>query len=78
MLGHLFGTFEGWPKFELLGIEMATTNSILDPWIYIIFRRETFNLVRRVYYMCRCMKGNFQQYSTDGVSSQIKSDMTSV
>ncbi|XP_062615781.1 prostaglandin E2 receptor EP4 subtype-like [Saccostrea cucullata] len=29
MLGRLSGTFKGTQKFELLGIEMATTNSII-------------------------------------------------
>lgn len=69
MLGHLFGTFEGWPSFELLGIEMATTNSIIDPWIYIIFRKETFSLAQTLYYKCLCIKRN-----TQSTGYQLRSD----
>lgn len=56
MLRHLIGIHESSPSFELLGIEMATANSVIDPWIYIIFRRETFTLIRRVYYTCTCTR----------------------
>uniref|UniRef100_K1QBA9 Prostaglandin E2 receptor EP4 subtype n=1 Tax=Magallana gigas TaxID=29159 RepID=K1QBA9_MAGGI len=56
MLQHLIGIHENSPSFELLGIEMATANSVIDPWVYIIFRRETFTLIRRAYYTCTCTR----------------------
>ncbi|XP_061191571.1 prostaglandin E2 receptor EP4 subtype-like [Saccostrea echinata] len=78
MLGHLTGTFEGTPSFELLGIEMATTNSIIDPWIYIIFRKESFNFVHEIYNKCTCIQCNSRKNELQMQTTESRVELDSL
>ncbi|XP_062603560.1 prostaglandin E2 receptor EP4 subtype-like, partial [Saccostrea cucullata] len=74
MFGHLSGTFKGTPRFELLNIEMATTNSIIDPWIYIIFREETINFVRGLYKKLTCTICNSRKNELEWQNSETQNE----
>ncbi|XP_061191570.1 prostaglandin E2 receptor EP4 subtype-like [Saccostrea echinata] len=77
MLGRLSGSFEGSLSFELLGIEMATTNSIIDPWIYIIFRKEPFNFVRRLYNKFTCARCNSRKTELEWQTTDAQNELDS-
>ncbi|XP_062620668.1 prostaglandin E2 receptor EP4 subtype-like [Saccostrea cucullata] len=48
IFGHAIGTISGNGRFELNAIRIAVLNSIIDPWIYIVFRKDTFAFFRRL------------------------------
>ena len=41
-------------KLELLVGRLAVTNSVVDPWIYIVLRKENFEAVEKFYRKYRC------------------------
>ncbi|XP_048764532.1 prostaglandin E2 receptor EP4 subtype-like [Ostrea edulis] len=41
IFGHAVGTISGNGQFELFALRISVTNSIVDPWIYIVFRKST-------------------------------------
>ncbi|XP_062586168.1 prostaglandin E2 receptor EP4 subtype-like [Saccostrea cucullata] len=52
MFCHAIGTISGDGKLERIALRISFTNAIIDPWIYIVFRKETVEfLLRRV---CKC------------------------
>lgn len=48
ILQHATGAVEGENTTELDLLRMAVTNSVLDPWIYILLRKESLMFVLRV------------------------------
>ncbi|XP_061183479.1 uncharacterized protein LOC133191758 [Saccostrea echinata] len=47
ILAHAVGEMSGQGNRELLVLRLAVSNSIVDPWIYILIRKETLEAVRR-------------------------------
>lgn len=47
ILGHAGRWIHGNGARELLVLRFAVTNSIIDPWIYILLRKETFIAMKR-------------------------------
>jgi hypothetical protein len=45
ILQHASGSINGEGRSELKYLRMAVLNSVLDPWIYILFRKEVLLLV---------------------------------
>lgn len=52
ILQHVSGATSGVGEMELLLVRLSITNSVIDPWIYILFRKEVVavavNCARRV------------------------------
>ena len=52
ILRHVSGDVSGVGETELLLVRLSITNSVIDPWVYILFRREVMsvalNCARRV------------------------------
>ena len=61
-------------RSELFAVRMALINSIVDPWIYILLRRENFILVSKL--LGRVRKGVSVPASKSMESSDIKIDKT--
>ncbi|XP_061166024.1 prostaglandin E2 receptor EP4 subtype-like [Saccostrea echinata] len=47
IFGHAVGTISGNGQFELNSVRLSILNSIIDPWIYILFRKDTFDFFKR-------------------------------
>lgn len=47
ILQHASGSIEGEGFTELTVLRMAVTNSVVDPWIYILFRKEVLMIILR-------------------------------
>ncbi|XP_062586167.1 prostaglandin E2 receptor EP4 subtype-like [Saccostrea cucullata] len=47
IFGHAVGTISGNGEFELNSVRLSILNSIIDPWIYILFRKDTFDFFKR-------------------------------
>lgn len=45
ILQHASGSIEGEGFTELTVLRMAVTNSVVDPWIYILFRKEVLMII---------------------------------
>lgn len=68
IFGHATAWAEDNGRLELLAVRLAVTNSIVDPWIYILFRKENIILITR-------KLGNF--WSKLSVSSSsVSNDVT--
>ncbi|XP_061169030.1 prostaglandin E2 receptor EP4 subtype-like [Saccostrea echinata] len=48
IFGHAIGTISGNGLLELNAIRLSISNSIIDPWIYIVFRKDTFEFFKRM------------------------------
>ncbi|XP_061169034.1 prostacyclin receptor-like isoform X2 [Saccostrea echinata] len=48
IFGHAIGAISGNGWFELNALRLSISNSIIDPWIYIVFRKETFDFFKRM------------------------------
>nr|XP_022318323.1 prostaglandin E2 receptor EP4 subtype-like [Crassostrea virginica] len=46
IFGHVVGAITGNGNFELLSLRLSVTNSIVDPWIYIVFRKDTIDFLQ--------------------------------
>ena len=57
---------------ELLVLRFAVTNSIIDPWIYILLRRETLESSQKIYRRIKKKLG----YDASESSSREKSSST--
>ncbi|XP_062578505.1 prostaglandin E2 receptor EP4 subtype-like [Saccostrea cucullata] len=58
---------------ELLVLRLAVTNSIIDPWIYILLRKETILSMRRIFFRAVCCKLSYGMNSRSLGSSRKRS-----
>lgn len=49
MLGHAAKWIHGNGARELLVLRFAVNNAMIDPWLYILLRKETFIAINRHY-----------------------------
>lgn len=49
MLGHAAKWINGNGARELLVLRFAVNNAMIDPWLYILLRKETFIAIKRHY-----------------------------
>lgn len=71
IFGHAIGTLSGNGQFELVALRISVTNSIVDPWIYIVFRKDTFDFFQR-----KVMNRIFASQLTTGPSSTHDSEVS--
>lgn len=71
---HATFSVNGQGKTELTFLRMAVTNSVIDPWLYILFRKE--NLVMLVNFGNRLLGRNSspQQSNTSRSKDSQKTD----
>ena len=53
---HASGNLQSEGKLELLFLRLAVTNAIVDPWIYILLRKETLESVQQIFSIIFQMK----------------------
>ena len=46
---------QGMESFQLLGLRLSFLNCVLNPWLYILVRRETFSFLQRILSLCCCL-----------------------
>ncbi|XP_052689353.1 prostaglandin E2 receptor EP4 subtype-like [Crassostrea angulata] len=78
MLGHAGKWIHGNGARELLVLRFAVTNAMIDPWIYILLRKETFIAIKRHYKgLCKNLfgKSNIPTVSYTSQSTSNKSGL---
>lgn len=57
IFGHATALFSDVGTLELFAVRIGVTNSIIDPWIYILFRKENiFAITRKLGTFCDISK----------------------
>ncbi|XP_078319572.1 prostaglandin E2 receptor EP4 subtype-like [Crassostrea virginica] len=46
--------FQATESFQLFGLRLAYLNCVLNPWLYILLRRETFSRLKSIFRLCCC------------------------
>lgn len=60
---------QGMENFEVLGLRLAYVNFVLNPWLYILLRKETLAILQRFPCMRQCCQAKSQnKNSTESVS----------
>lgn len=59
---------QGMESFEVLGLRVAYVNSVLNPWLYILLRKETVMFLQRFPCLRQCCRVKDQENTTESVS----------
>ena len=54
MFAQPLRVLQGMESFQLLGLRLSFLNGVLNPWLYILVRRETFSFLQRIVRLCCC------------------------
>ena len=63
-------------KMELLVARLAVNNSIIDPWIYIVLRKENFEFVEKMYKKCTGTATSSEPQSSTSIHNSGKQPST--
>ncbi|XP_061182326.1 prostaglandin E2 receptor EP4 subtype-like [Saccostrea echinata] len=78
IFAHAVFWMDGDGGTELLVLRLAVTNSIIDPWIYILLRKETILSVKRIFNRAICCKLSYGMNSRSlDISRERTCSMTS-
>lgn len=56
MFARPLGILQGMETFEVFGLRMAYVNNVLNPWVYILLRKETILFFQRFLRLQVCYK----------------------
>nr|XP_022314588.1 prostaglandin E2 receptor EP4 subtype-like [Crassostrea virginica] len=59
---------KGMESFQLLGLRLSFLNGVLNPWLYILVRRETFSFLQRIVRLCCCCNPKEEKNSVQTVT----------
>lgn len=68
MIARPLGILQGTESFEILGLRLAYVNSVLNPWLYILLRKETVVFLQRFPCMRQHCQATDQENATESVS----------
>ncbi|XP_061175596.1 prostaglandin E2 receptor EP4 subtype-like [Saccostrea echinata] len=52
---------DGMDNFELIGLRLAYTNAVLNPWLYILIRKETILFLQKLLILRKCRSTKEEQ-----------------
>lgn len=59
---------QGMESFMVLGLRLAYVNFVLNPWLYILLRKETVEFLQRFPCMRQCCQAKDQENTAESVS----------
>lgn len=68
VIARPLGILQGTESFEILGLRLAYVNSVLNPWLYILLRKETVVFLQRFPCMRQRCQATEQENATESVS----------
>ena len=56
---------------DLLAVRMTVTNGIIDPWIYILMRKDNFKLLAQYIGCCKPDQNQFPENRRGGINGSV-------